>query len=106
MSVITSKDQDGVRTLCFNRPAKLNGWTFEMMRSMREHLANASSDEAVQVVVLTGADPYYCAGVNLAGSMKLSHPKKLKSDIVAHNQELFEQFLIVIYSICARSNLF
>ena len=55
MSVITSKDQDGVRTLA-STDLQTKWLTFEMMRSMREHLANASSDETVQVV-LTGADP-------------------------------------------------
>jgi len=93
MATITTTDQDGVRTLCFDRPAKLNGWTFEMMQSLSNNLRQAASDDSIQVVILTGSDPYYCAGVNLAGSLKLRHPKKLKSDIVAHNQELFEQFL-------------
>ena len=38
-------------------------------------------------MILTGADPYYCAGVNLAASMsKPMHPKKLHSLIVKNNQ--------------------
>ena len=38
------------------------------------------------MLVLTGADPYYCAGVNLSATIQPMHPKKLHSMIVTNNQ--------------------
>jgi Delta3-Delta2-enoyl-CoA isomerase len=44
-------------------------------------------------LILTGTDPYYCAGVNLSATIKPMHPKKLHSLIKANNQALFDVFL-------------
>ena len=39
------------------------------------------SDPDTKVVVLTGSDPYYCAGVNLSATIQPMHPKKLHNMI-------------------------
>jgi len=44
-------------------------------------------------VIFTGAGDYFSAGVNLGGTLKPMHPKKLQQLIVEHNQKLFEAFL-------------
>jgi len=76
-----------------NTPARLNGWTMEMMEALKEAFHSAARDEETRVLILTGADPYYCAGVNLAATMRLGHPRKLRAMIVEHNQALFDMFL-------------
>jgi peroxisomal 3,2-trans-enoyl-CoA isomerase len=90
---ILTKCQDGVTTLTMNRPGKLNGWTREMMDALQERLEYAVRDDNTRVVVLTGVDPYYCAGVNLSATLKLGHPRKLHALIVEQNQALFDMFL-------------
>jgi len=50
-----------------NQPKKLNGWTSEMIESFFGAIRVADADPETKVIVLTGTDPYYCAGVNLAG---------------------------------------
>ena len=45
------------------------------------------------MVVLTGADPYYCAGVNLAATIQPMHPRKLHNMIRTSNQAVFDSFL-------------
>ncbi len=84
---------DGVTTLTLNHPRRLNGWTLAMMTALREALAAAAADEDTRVVVLTGADPYYSAGVDLSGSLRLDHPRKLRAAIVAQNRALFDLFI-------------
>jgi len=76
-----------------NRPQKLNGWTLPMIESLVGAFAEASKDDRVKAVILTGADPYYCAGVDLGGSLKLMHPKKLHQSIKALNERLFNLFI-------------
>ncbi|MEM9056226.1 MAG: enoyl-CoA hydratase/isomerase family protein [Pseudomonadota bacterium] len=90
---LLTQTRDGVTTLKMNMPKRLNGWTDGMMKAIAAALEAAAADYATQAVVLTGADPYYCAGVNLAGTLRLGHPRKLHGMIVERNQALFDQFL-------------
>jgi Delta3-Delta2-enoyl-CoA isomerase len=83
----------GVTTLTMNNPRRLNGWTIEMLVDLKRALVETARDPSTQAVVLTGAGEYYCAGVNLAGSLKLAHPAKLHAFIIESNQSLFEAFL-------------
>ena len=46
---------DGVARLTINRPERRNALSFEVMRSLRDHLRLVAEDEAAQVVVLSGA---------------------------------------------------
>ena len=84
---------DAVTTLTMNRPASLNGWTLEMMDALRKALQTAAGDAETRVVVLTGTDPYYCAGVNLSATLRPAHPRKMRALIIEHNQALFDMFL-------------
>jgi len=76
-----------------NRPARLNGWTMEMMDALKEAFRISLEDDETRVLILTGADPYYCAGVNLAATLRLGHPRKLRAMIIELNQALFDMFL-------------
>ena len=83
----------GVTTLTMNNPRRLNGWTTEMIADLQAALTRAAADNATKVVVLTGTDPYYSAGVNLGGSLQLGHPRELHAGIVQHNEALFDMFI-------------
>jgi Delta3-Delta2-enoyl-CoA isomerase len=90
--LVLSSTLDGVSTLTMNMPARLNGWTTQMLEALTLALDQAARDVGVRAVVLTGADPYYCAGVNL-GAIRPAHPRTLRAAILQHNQALFELFL-------------
>jgi len=91
--LVLRETTDGVTTLTMNNPAKLNGWTDKMLTALTRALKEAGEDDATRALVLTGADPYYCAGVNLGATIRLSHPAQLHAFIVEHNQALFETFI-------------
>lgn len=84
---------NGVTTIRMNRPKKLNGWTLEMMDAFKKALSDAAKNDETKAVVLTGTGRYYSAGVNLGGTIRLMHPKKLREMIIEHNQSLFDTFL-------------
>jgi len=92
-SPILTHRHDGVTILTMNTPSRLNGWTMEMMNALKEAFRVAALDDETNVVILTGADPYYCAGVNLSATLRLGHPRKLHAMIVEQNQALFDMFL-------------
>jgi enoyl-CoA hydratase/carnithine racemase len=54
--------QEGVATITFNRPEVLNALTFEIYAQYRDLMEALRYDEAVRVVVLTGAGSAFCSG--------------------------------------------
>ncbi len=56
---------DGIATLTLHRPEKLNAYTTEMGDEMYDAFGRAREDDAVRVVILTGAGRGFCAGVDL-----------------------------------------
>lgn len=91
--LVLTHHADGVTTLTMNDPRRLNGWTTEMIAELHAALTRAATDDGTQVVVLTGTDPYYSAGVNLGGSLQLGHPRELHASIVKLNAALFDAFI-------------
>jgi enoyl-CoA hydratase/carnithine racemase len=60
--------RDGVGTITIDRPERRNAMSFSIMRGLREAVAAARADDAVRVVVLTGAgDRAFCSGADLGG---------------------------------------
>ena len=55
-----------VATITLNRPDKLNAWTALMESEVRSHMENAEQDDAVRVIVLTGAGRGFCAGADMS----------------------------------------
>src|SRR5215472_5140710 len=53
---------DGIATLTFNRPDVMNALTFEVYAQLRDLFAALRTDDAVKVVVLTGAGDNFCSG--------------------------------------------
>lgn len=57
---------EGVATLTFNRPDRLNGLTGNMELTYFERLLQAEADDDVRVIVVTGAGKGWCPGADLA----------------------------------------
>ena len=91
--LILQTKNNGVTTLSMNTPRRYNGWTGPMMEALFGALRTAATDPETLAVILTGADPYYCAGVNLSGVVSLASPRALRERIRAHNQVLFDSFI-------------
>jgi enoyl-CoA hydratase len=56
---------DGVATLTLNRPEKRNALSTELRDRVSDALDGLAADEAVKVVVVTGAGDVFCAGFDL-----------------------------------------
>jgi enoyl-CoA hydratase/carnithine racemase len=59
---------DAVATVTINRPDRRNALSWQVMTELRDAFEVAKEDDAVRVVVLTGAgDKAFCAGADLTG---------------------------------------
>ena len=65
--VLISREK-GVMTITLNRPGKLNAITFAMNDTLYSLIDEAAADDAVRVLVITGAGRAFCAGDDLKES--------------------------------------
>jgi len=65
MSVVLYEVSDRIATITLNRPEARNALSSEVLRLLPELLVRAEADDDVDVIVLTGADPAFCAGLDL-----------------------------------------
>jgi enoyl-CoA hydratase/carnithine racemase len=54
--------EDGVATVTFSRPAKLNALTFEVYADLRDLLGEIEHRDEVKVLVITGSGRGFCSG--------------------------------------------
>lgn len=64
-TVLLTDDATGVRLITLNRPEARNALSAELIDRFVEALHAAEDDPEVRAVVLTGADPAFCAGLDL-----------------------------------------
>ncbi|MCH8542910.1 MAG: crotonase/enoyl-CoA hydratase family protein [Alcanivorax sp.] len=56
---------DGILTLTLNRPDRLNAFTDTMAQELISAMDAADADDAVRVIIVTGAGRAFCAGADL-----------------------------------------
>ena len=64
-TILTSLD-DGVLTLTLNRPEALNAYTATMGAELADAFVQADADDAVRVIIVTGAGRGFCAGADMS----------------------------------------
>lgn len=55
----------GVATITLNRPDRLNAWCASLDADVRAAMREATDDDAVRVIILTGAGRGFCAGADM-----------------------------------------
>jgi enoyl-CoA hydratase/carnithine racemase len=64
---ISCQLENSVLTITLNRPDKLNAYTAQMGRELTDAFDAADADDAVRVVIVTGAGRAFCAGADISG---------------------------------------
>lgn len=62
---------EGVRTICLNRPERLNAVNSVLADELPLAVERAASDDAVRAIVITGAGRGFCAGLDLTEPVAL-----------------------------------
>ncbi|MFK0156685.1 enoyl-CoA hydratase [Streptomyces sp. NPDC090499] len=64
-SVLAERHDDGTAVVTLNRPQARNAINPAMLRELTDALRELDAAEDVDAIVLTGADPAFCAGLDL-----------------------------------------
>ncbi len=64
-SVLQVEKRDGIATLTLNRPEQMNALSLELRQALVDAIEDIRQDDAVGVVILTGAGRAFCAGLDL-----------------------------------------
>jgi enoyl-CoA hydratase/carnithine racemase len=73
--------QDRIVTVTLNRPERLNAWTPVMEREVRAAMTEATADETVRVIILTGAGRGFCSGADMSGLNQASQTTSKRSSL-------------------------
>lgn len=79
--------RQGAAWITLNRPESRNALSAVLVSELFDHIAAAVADDAVRVIVLTGAPPAFCAGADLksppeqivAGQRSVTYPDVLNA---------------------------
>ncbi len=63
---VLCEERDGVALVVLNRPARRNALSAALLTALRATVAELDSKSGVGAIVLTGADPAFCAGLDLS----------------------------------------
>jgi len=70
-----------IATITLNRPDRMNAVDWEMHDLIAKAIDNASQDDEVWVVILTGAGRAFCAGTDVTGGLVRSFADTLKQSL-------------------------
>jgi enoyl-CoA hydratase len=65
---------DGIATVRFNRPGKLNAINPEMIEDLRKLVTDVRGDPGARVLIFTGNGRAFCAGADIAALTKIGGP--------------------------------
>ncbi len=95
MSVVSIRTENSIQTVTMDRPDALNAFSSQMMDELCEAFLAAAEDDAVKVVVLTGAGRAFSAGADLKAMGTPQDPPKHGLTGLLHSIIDFPKPLIV-----------
>ena len=82
--------EEGVATLTFNRPERLNALSTPIIQGLLDGLPRLGGDPAVKVVLLTGAGRAFCAGGDVKSMAEDSGERRSAAEATAHLRSRME----------------
>lgn len=83
--------ENGVASITLNRPDKRNALNDALIAEIKRGLVNASRDESVRVIVISGAGKDFCSGADLSALQKIAQASV--SDNAEDARSLLELFV-------------
>jgi enoyl-CoA hydratase/carnithine racemase len=94
MNEILFEKNGRIATITLNRPTKRNAYSETMVHEILEALADARDDDAIRVVILTGAGKGFCAGGDI--SRDFQYPARYRGHRLESMLEMRENMHVLI----------
>ena len=107
MDDVLFEQEGAVGRLILNRPDKRNALSLAVMNAVTERLAQIAADRSVQVLVLSGNGPAFCAGHDLkelTGDHDVHHYRRIFavcSDMMAKIHQLPQPVIAQVHGVAA-----
>ena len=92
---VTVEVDDGVGLVTLDRPDQKNAMNLAMTGELREAMWALDADDAVRVIVLTGAGSAFCAGIDMsegAGTFDASAHEEHNRELGVSDESITEQY--------------
>lgn len=98
MTIVTTEPRDGILLVTMNRPEALNAFNGALMDGLTEAFLMATHDDAVKVLVLTGAGRAFSAGADLVemGRPSNAPPRHGFADLLEAIIDFPKPFLLAV----------
>jgi 2-(1,2-epoxy-1,2-dihydrophenyl)acetyl-CoA isomerase len=90
MSDLIQTIDNGIATLTFNRPERLNALSTPIMQGLLDGLPRLAGDPAVKVVILTGAGRAFCAGGDVKSMAERGGEPRSETEAAVHLRSRME----------------
>ncbi len=90
MSDLIENIENGIATLTFNRPERLNALSTPIMQGLLDGLPRLAGDPAVKVVILTGAGRAFCAGGDVKDMAEGGGERRSAAEATTHLRSRME----------------
>src|SRR4051794_32637318 len=98
--VLSESAGPGIIRLTLNRPAKRNALSIALLEALLAALTAAEKDSAQRVLILTGAGPGFCAGLDLAEAADPDRAHRSAELIGEMLRRISESRLVTIAVVC------
>ncbi|MCK7592182.1 crotonase/enoyl-CoA hydratase family protein [Pseudomarimonas salicorniae] len=95
MALLQIDRHDAFAVVRLNRPEKRNALSFDLLRALRRTARELAADRVLRGVVLCGAGPAFCAGIDLG---ELGNPRNRLFafwELIRPGRSLFQQAMLV-----------
>ena len=93
---IILEKEEGVATITFNRPERLNAFNSQMIDEFMDVLKDCGSDEGVRVVVITGAGQAFCSGADVEWFSELIEQRRGGIEVAEIMPSMFEDLPLIL----------
>ena len=91
--VVLYQVDEGVARITLNRPQKRNALNDALVAGLKDSLAQANYNEAVRVIVITGAGKDFCSGADLSALQKIATASVAEN--IEDARSLMDLFLLI-----------
>ncbi len=84
---LTQSVDHGVLVITFNRPDKLNAWTYGLHAELRRAIESANDVAEVDAIVVTATGKGFCAGADMSAVFGLNEAQKQEARAEARTDE-------------------